>query len=213
MKNSSILVVSLLAFLFAVCTVHAYVYYVEAEKFDPDKSTLAAAGGVWSEKKDKAVFVFSDNYMEYTGPHAGANTSLIYPIPIIGDTSGQWKVWVRCLMPDGGSDSYFFYVSNDDGKTWGPQQTAHGSGQSPDWKWENWVLDTKLKKGSGNVLRIAERETARADVVCMRDDGQNCTDEDCAQWFKENKSGQPKIAVQPFRKLATTWGQLKKQTE
>ena len=209
MRNLATLVVSLLTFLFVVCTVHAYVYYVEAEKYDPDKSVLVAGGGTWKIVTQKAVFVFSDNYMEYTGPHSGANTSLIYPIPIIGDTSGQWKVWVRCLTPDGGSDSYFFYVSNDDGKTWGPQQTAHGSGQSPDWKWENWVLDTKLKKGSGNMLRIAERETARADVVCMRDDGQNCTDEDCAQWFKENKSGQPKLAVQPLHKLAITWGYTK----
>ena len=62
--------------------------------------------------------------MQYSGPHAGANTSLLYPIPNVSEDAGPWRIWIRCTMPDGGSDSYFFYVSKDGGDKWEPQQTA-----------------------------------------------------------------------------------------
>jgi hypothetical protein len=205
MRNVVTVIVLLLAFLFAVCSVHAYVYFVEAENFDPDNSEPVAAGCAWSTVADKNVF--NESYMLYSGPHAGANTSLLYPVPDVGKDTGQWRVWVRCIMPDGGADSYFFYVSTDGGNKWGPQQTAHGSGVWQDWKWEGWTLNTLLEKGDDNVLRIAERENAKADVICIRNDAMTPTDEEYEKWQEEHKEG--KMAVEPLGKFTITWGNIK----
>ena len=205
MYKAIMLVVSFLSLLLPVCSVRAYVYFVEAENFDPDNSEPMVGGAVWNVVDNKDAF--NKKYLDYSGPHAGAITSLLYPIPNVSDAAGQWRVWVKCIMPDGGFDSYFFYVSNDGGDKWGPQQAAHGSGIWQDWKWEGWTLNTPLEKGDENVLRIAERENARADVICIRNDGMMPTDEEYEKWQEENKEG--KISVEPLRKLTTTWGSAK----
>ena len=205
MRRVAVMVIVILTCLFIVCSVNAFVYFVEAENFDPDKSEPVVGGCVWQAVTDKNAS--NESYMQYTGAHAGATTSLLYPIPNVSGDAGAWKVWIRCIMPDGGSDSYFFYVSDDGGKKWSPQQAAHGSGVWQDWKWEGWPLSTPLEKGDGNVLRIAERENAKADVICIRNDGMTPTDEEYEKWQEEHKEG--KIAVEPLSKLATTWGNAK----
>jgi hypothetical protein len=205
MRNTVTVIVLLLVSLSTVCSVNAYVYFVEAENFDPDNSEPVAAGCAWSTAADKDTF--NNSYMLYSGPHAGANTSLLYPLPNVGKDTGPWMVWVRCTMPDGGSDSYFFYVSTDGGEKWGPQQTAHGGGVWEDWRWQGWALSTPLKKGDDNVLRISERENAKADVICIRNDGMTPTDEEYEKWQEEHKVEQ--FAVEALHKIATTWGGAK----
>ena len=205
MRSFIMVIVFLSAFLFAVCPAYAYVYFVEAENFDPDNSEPLAAGCTWTTVEDRDTF--NESYVLYSGPHAGANTSLLYPIPNVSKGAGSWMVWVRCIMPDGGADSYFFYVSTDAGDDWGPQQTAHGSGTGEDWKWEGWTLNTPLENGDDNVLKISERENAKADVICVRNDGVAPTDEEYVTWQEEFDEG--KIAVEPVRKLTTTWGDIR----
>jgi hypothetical protein len=207
MRSFIVVIVFLSTLLFAICPAYAYVYFVEAENFDPDNSEPLAAGCTWTTVEIEDENIFNESYVLYSGPHAGANTSLLYPIPDVSKSAGPWMVWVRCIMPDGGSDSYFFYVSTDAGDDWGPQQTAHGSGTGEDWKWEGWALNTPLEKGNDNVLKISERENAKADVICVRNDGVAPTDEEYVTWQEEYEEG--KIAVEPLRKLTTTWGNIK----
>lgn len=205
MKDLAIVAVLFLTLLFIVCSVQAYVYYVEAENYDPDNSSPVVGGCIWSTVPDKTAF--NESCVQYNGPHAGALTSLLYPIPNVSDSNAPWFVWVRCIMPDGGSDSYFFYVSNDGGQKWGPQQAAHGGGVWLEWQWQSWSLTTPLEKGKDNVLKISERENAKADLICVRNDGMPATDEEYEKWQEENK--EIKISVDPLFKLTATWGYAK----
>lgn len=166
MRNATMIMLLLLVPLLIICSVDAYIYYVEAEDFDPDTSEPVMGGAVWAVVDNKEAF--DGQCVQYTGPHAGATTSLLYPLPNVGKNTGRWQIWIRCIMPDGGSDSYFFYVSTDGGEKWGPQQAAHGGGaEGPAWKWESWVLTSPFEKGGDNVLKISERENAKADLICI----------------------------------------------
>jgi hypothetical protein len=205
MRSLVIVATLFLTSLFTLCSVQAYVYYVEAENYDPDNSKPVVGGCVWSTIADKTAF--NESCVQYRGPHSGALTSLLYPIPNVSDSNPPWMIWVRCIMPDTGSDSYFFYVSNDGGKKWGPQQTAPGGGLWQAWQWQSWSLTTPMENGNGNVLKISERESAKADLICIRNDGIASTDEEYKKWQEENKK--IKIAVEPSFKLTTTWGYTK----
>lgn len=203
-----ILVITVILFFtsfFTIYSTQAYVYYVEAENYDLDNSKPVVGGCVWNTVKDKTAF--NENYVQYNGPHAGALTGLLYPIPNVSDNAVPWIIWIRCIMPDTGSDSYFFYVSNDGGQKWGPQQTVAGGGIWETWEWKSWTLTTPLEKGGGNVLKISERESAKADLICIRNDGMPATDEEYEKWQDEHK--EMKIAVDPLLKLTTTWGYTK----
>ncbi|MEM2991375.1 MAG: hypothetical protein QXQ02_09375 [Halobacteria archaeon] len=204
-KASAILAALFLALLFTICPGQAYVYYVEAESYDPDNSKPVVGACIWSKVADKTAY--NESYIQYNGPHAGALTSLLYPIPNVSDSNAPWFVWVRCIMPDTGSDSYFFYVSNDGGQKWGPQQTAHGGGIWQEWKWQGWSLITPLEKGKGNVLKISERENAKADVICVRNDGVDATDEEYEKWQQEHKT--MRLSVDPLSKMVISWGYVK----
>ena len=197
-------IVLLLIFLFAIPSVYAYVYYVEAEDFDPDTSMPIAGGGTWTITADKEAF--GEEYVRYTGPHTGAVTSLLYPIPDVDDDSKQWMIWIRCIMPDTGADSYFLYVSTDGGNEWGPQQTVSAP-VNPDWQWASWTPITPFEEGADNVLRISEREDARADIICIRNDGAVPSAEEYENWLEAWEKKQ--IAVEPAHKIATTWGNTK----
>jgi len=204
MKNAVVAIAALMLFLSATCSVHAYVYYVEAEDFDPDTSLLSVAGCTWTITADENVF--NETYMKYSGPHVGANTSLFYTLPSINDNPGQCKVWFHCLMPDGGANSYFVYVSTDGGEEWGPQQ-AISSGESPDWKWINWTPITPFESGEGNVIRVSEREDANLDLICVRNDGATPSAAEYPVWLEEWEA--KLIAVEPIHKMATTWGNIR----
>lgn len=204
MKSLTTTIVSLLIFMSAICSVRAYVYYVEAEDFDPDNSVPSAGGGTWAVVEDAEAF--GEKYLRYTGPHAQANTSLLYPLPDIDDNAGQWLVWIRCIMPDTGADSYFLYVSTDGGEEWGTQQTVSAP-VNPDWQWASWTPITAFEKGDGNVLKISEREDARADLICIRNDGAPPSADDYANWLEAWEAKQ--MAVEPINKITTTWGSIK----
>ncbi len=201
-----VIIVLLLTFLFAVYSVHADVYYVEAENYDLETSEPVKGGGTWATVDNKDAF--GEKYLTYNGPHAGAITSLFYTIPKVDNAAAPWRIWLWCVMPDGGSDSYFFYVSNDGGNKWGPQQAAHGAGGLPDWKWENWVLTTPLQKDEGNVLRIAERESAQMDLICIRNDNLAPSEAEYEKWLEDNAN--TGMAVESLHKLTVTWGSIKK---
>jgi hypothetical protein len=204
MRNIVTTIALLLFFLSTVCSVHAYVYYVEAEDFDPDTSVLIAAGSTWTITEDENVF--NEKYMKYSGPHVGANTSLFYTFPDIDDNPGQCKVWFHCLMPDGGANSYFVYISTDGGGKWGPQQTV-SSPESLEWKWVDWAPTTPFDEGEGNVLRVSEREDANLDLICVRNDGAIPSEEDYLAWLEAWEAKQR--PVEPIHKRATTWGNIR----
>ena len=109
-------------------------------------------------------------------------------------------------MPDAGADSYFLYVSTDGGNEWGPQQTV-ASGVNPEWQWANWTPMTAFEEGEGNVLRISEREDARADLICIRNDLGVPSEADYASWLEAWELKQ--IAVEPGHKIAPPWGSTK----
>lgn len=204
MRNATIAIISLLVFLSPVCLVRAYVYYVEAEGFDPDTSVLSMGGGTWTMTEDENAS--SEKYMKYSGPHTGANTSLLYTLPDINDNPGQCRVWFRCLSPNNWTDSYFVYVSTDGGEDWGPQQTVVPA-IDVDWQWMNFTPTTPFEKGEGNVLKISEREDANLDLICIRNDGATPSVDDYATWLEDwELQLQP---VEPAHKMTTTWGNIK----
>jgi hypothetical protein len=207
MRNVITTIVLLLILLSTACSVHAYVYYVEAEAFDPDTSVLSAGGGTWTITEDENVS--NGKYMKYSGPHVGANTSLFYTLPSINDNPGQCRVWFHCFSPDTATDSYFVYVSTDGGEDWGPQQTVVPAVNPDDWQWMDFVPTTPFERGEGNVLRIAEREYANLDLICIRNDGGVPSVEDYVIWLEEWEAKQR--AVEPGHKMATTWGSIRSE--
>ena len=205
MRTFTAMIVVLAVCQFMALSAEAYVYYVEAEDFDVDMSTPVVGAAMWkvSEDNDDAS---GERHVVYTGPHVNAVTSLVYPLAP-GDEQGPvYTVWVRSIMPDGGSDSYFFYISNDGGDTWGPQQTAHGN-VTIEWQWQSWNLLTPLEKGADNALRISERENAQADLISVRDDGQTPNLDEYEEW-KEAADAR-NLGVEPSGKLTTTWMAIK----
>lgn len=207
MRNVATTIVLLLVFLSPVCSVHAYVYYVEAEAFDPDTSVLSAGGGTWTITEDENVS--NEKYMKYSGPHTGANTSLLYTLPDINDNPGQCRVWFHCFSPNNWTDSYFVYISTDGGEDWGPQQTVVPAVIPDDWQWMDFVPTPQFERGEGNVLRISEREDANLDLICIRNDGAAPSAEDYVLWMEEWEAKQQ--PVEPVHKMAATWSSIRSE--
>ena len=201
MRNIAVITVPVFIFLFAICSAHAYVYYVEAEGFDPD-SALIVDDCTWTIEEDASVS--NGKYMIYSGPHSGAKTSLLYTLPDIDDNPEQCKVWLRTLAPNNWTDSCFAYVSTDGGGTWGPQQTlAVAFAEDADWAWADFVPDTPFAAGTGNVLKLSERENFNLDLICIRNDDLGASMDDYALWEETLAS------VKPVHKAATTWGKIR----
>ncbi|MBT3377490.1 MAG: carbon-nitrogen hydrolase family protein [Lentisphaerae bacterium] len=63
---------------------------------------------------------------------------LTYRIPSLS-ASRAWTLWARAQFPDVNSDSFFWQISPDNGKTWSPptpdDQHAIGWQQGPDYQW------------------------------------------------------------------------------
>ncbi|MFC1714137.1 hypothetical protein ACFL6S_10720 [Candidatus Poribacteria bacterium] len=197
-------------FVLVTSSAYAYIYFVEADEFDPDRSELAAAGATWEVKEgggDPIVKEASgEKYMECGGGNHLAATSLMYPIPA-PENNATVTIWLRCRMHNTGHDSFFFYFSDDDGKNWTNQIKGSGGGGDPAWQWKTWSNTVNLKEDGDNLLRVAERESATLDVICLRDDGLTPTDAELAAWLE----AQPveNIAVNPLNNLSTTWGSIK----
>ena len=113
-------------------------------------------------------------------------------------------------MPTTGSDSFYWKISNDGGKTFTPPNAAHGGAQWDNWQWKLPWDGAQLKKGTENVLVIAERENnAKLDAFCLRNDNKIPTDEECLTWLEEHKDGD--FAVTSQQKLPVIWGRIKQQ--
>jgi len=199
MRSTATIVALLLVSLSTVYSAHAYVYYVEAENFDSD-SVLVVEDRIWTIEEDAGMS--NGKYMQYSGPHVAAETSLFYTLSEIDDSPEQCKIWLRCLMPDGGANSYFFYVSTDGGGSWGDQQVTSAA-EAADWKWESWDPATPFEMGPGNVLRVSEREDAYIDLICIRNDGITPSTDEHAAWLEIT------APVEPIHKITTTWGNIR----
>ncbi len=208
-----IISVSLLLPLFLLVTgsAYAYIYFVEADEFDPDKSELDVGGVKWEiieGKGDPIVEEASgEKYMKCSGADKLAVSSLMYPIPE-PEKDAIVTIWLRCRMHNTGHDSYFFYFSDDDGKNWTGQLKGSGGGGDPEWQWKTWNNTVTLKQDEDNLLRVSERENATLDVICLRDDGLIPTDEELEAWLAARPA--ENIAVSPLDNLSTTWGNIKR---
>jgi len=194
--------------LLLTSSAHTYIYFVEAEDYDPDKSELEVGGVKWELKEGDflADEASGEQYMECSGADKLALSSLIYPIP---DDNATVTIWIRCRMHSTGHDSYFFYFSDDGGKEWTDQIKGSGGGGDPEWQWKTWNNTVTLKRGGENLLKVSERENASLDAICLRDDGGTPSDDEMGAWLSANPEDEEKIAVRALDKLSTTWGRIK----
>jgi len=201
MRKIAVITVLVFILLFALHSAHAYVYYVEAESFDSDSAPIVG-DATWTMGEDASAS--NGQFMGYSGPHSGATTGLLYTLPDINDNPDQCKIWLRTLAPNNWTDSCFAYVSTDGGGTWGPQQTlAVAFADDPDWAWADFVPDTPFAAGTGNVLKLSERENFNLDLICIRNDDLGASMDDYAIW------AETLATVKPVHKAATTWGKIR----
>ncbi len=197
---------------FYACYVMADVWFVQAEDFEEERSVLAinekGVNVLWSINDDKKAL--GEKYMTLGGANRNnceACAPLFYPISRIRE-DGAYKLWSRCIMETTGSDSFYWKISNDGGKTFAPLKEAHGGAQWADWEWKLPWDGVQLKKGKDNVLVIAERENnTKLDVFCLRNDNQIPTDDESLKWLEEHQGDD--FAVTSKQKVAITWGKIK----
>ena len=191
----------------------ADVWFVEAENFDEENSILQGLGTWLIKDDDKDVLGGRDGeYMTVQGANRDnckACSPLYYPIPEIRK-AGIYKLWARSIMDTTASDSFYWQISNDGGKTFTGLVEAHGGEQWVEWQWKRPWDGIQLKKGKDNVLIIAERENnTKLDAFCLRNDNQTPTDDEALAWFEANPDGIQ--AVEAQQKLSVIWGRIKQQ--
>lgn len=198
----------------------AEVFWFEAEAFDEEKSNpIFNEQGLnveWAIKEDTTQDIkfgmesFGNMYVIPSGANRDtveAAAGLVYILPDVEKTTG-WQLWIRCVMPTGGSDSFFHQLSDDGGDDWGPATAAHGGAQWQEYLWKSWSIGA-LRKGEGNALRIAERENNyKLDVICLRNDGGAPSDEEY-QAYLDALPEPGGFAVDARGKLTGTWGKIK----
>ena len=118
------------------------VIYISAAGFLPDRS-IPESGTVKWEVEDEAGALTGKSIYAYDS--AGQTmlktpkTSLVYRIPSVEHSEGNWTLWARVLFPDSGSDSFYWSLSADDGETWMPDEatdrSAVGWQTSDEWIW------------------------------------------------------------------------------
>ncbi len=210
------LVVCFALAVFGISVTNAEVFWFEAEEYDEEISNPSfnekGLNVAWDIKDDKDAF--NKQYMVPRGGNRNtqeAAAGLVYIIPDVEKRSG-WVLWIRCIMSTGGSDSFFWQLSQDGGEKWGAPTDAHGGGLWEKWQWHQWNLGM-LEEGEDNALRIAERENnAKFDVICLRNDAQMPLDEDYEDYLKQ-PGKKDKIAVDARGKMADTWGRVKSNAD
>ncbi len=196
----------------------AEVFWFEVEKeYDEEKSNLTfnekGLNVAWDIGVDKDAF--NEQYMTPRGANRDsqqAAAGLVYIIPEVDNING-WQLWIRCMMPTTGSDSFFYQISEDGGEDWGMPIAAHGAMQFEEWTWHRpWNIGT-LRRGEDNAIRIAERENnAKLDVICLRNDGQVPTDEEYEDYLKQ-PGKKEKLVVNAVGKAVSFWGRVKSDGE
>jgi hypothetical protein len=187
------------------------VIWIEAEDFDPDRSTLQsnAVNLTWvvKEKDDPAKEAFGDKYLYADGSHDKTGSSgPVYALPEIEEKAG-WVLWARRIMPTSGSDSFFYEVRNDD--KWQKPPSSQVNGETLDWAWKQGNASLTIDKGEGNFLRISERESGFSiDLLCLRNDGKTPTDEEYNKYLED--APKRKFAVDSSDKLTVVWGDIKR---
>jgi hypothetical protein len=163
---------------------------------------------------------------------------LTYELEVKAGEKGPWAVWARLnRLPDPNS---WFYRTSPDGKKWEPANfdigaagwnNPPGFGQNPEvlqfakgtlvdakgpWYWYKGTGNPNLKDGK-NFLNISPRESGlppnnhAIDMVCIRNDGNDPTDEEAAPFASDGKFLKEELAVNARGKLTTTWGRIRAQ--
>lgn len=186
------------------------VIWIEAEDFDPDRSTLQSGeiNLTWLVKKGdiQADDAFGEEYILASGSHNKTGSSgPVYALPEIHERAG-WVLWARRIMPTTGSDSFFYEVRDDD--KWEKPPANQLSGLALEWEWGKGNNILTIEKGEGNFLRISERESNFSiDVLCLRNDGATPSDEEYEKYLEEKPK--QRFAVDPGDKLVSTWANIK----
>jgi hypothetical protein len=186
------------------------VIWIEAEDFDPDRSTLQSGeiNLTWVVKEGdiQAEDAFGGMYILADGNHdKTASSGPVYALPEIHKRAG-WVLWARRIMPTTGSDSFFYEVRDDD--KWQKPPANQLSGLALEWEWGKGNNTLTIDKGEGNLLRISERESRFSiDVLCLRNDGATPSDEEYEKYLEEKPK--QRFAVDPGGKLAVTWANIK----
>jgi hypothetical protein len=116
------------------------IIFVAAEDFVDNLSRVKIRDTKWIRKEEKDTLT---GKCVYSTGHANAInkpiSKLVYRLPRIKDSSDGWSLWVRVLMPNSGSDSFFWSLSTDAGRNWIPdkatQDSAVGWKINPKWMW------------------------------------------------------------------------------
>ncbi|MCK5805032.1 MAG: carbon-nitrogen hydrolase family protein, partial [Lentisphaeria bacterium] len=117
-------------------------------------------GGKLNVVKDSAALsgshVISVGHLRYNAPKLW----LTYRLPKLGK-SRNWTLWARASFPDVNSDSFYWQLSTDDGKTWIPERPkdTHAVG----WKLSQtytWIPNRTALNASGKVEFKGDLRTA-----------------------------------------------------
>jgi len=194
-------------------------------------------GNVWDVFEDKnalggaALGAPGDN--DFT-----TNSPLVYKLPVAvkAGEAGPWKMWARLNRTD--DPNSFWWKASQDAKNWTPKEfnvDTHSWNNpaaplkvpdKPPWFWFDGVGNPDLKPGD-NYLMLSNRESGvppnvnLIDVISIRNDGKQPTDEEAEKLLAEQYKGitspigispveeKEEQAISPGGKLTTTWGQMK----
>lgn len=110
--------------------------YLPAASFKQEKSVKRGGEAEWKIESDEEAlsgrYIFSRGHGKSEPP--AMETKLIYELPAQKKDSTGWTLWARVKFPNSGSDSFYFRVSNDNGKSWS-ELFAVGWEVSEDWIW------------------------------------------------------------------------------
>ncbi|MBM3235042.1 hypothetical protein FJZ31_01960 [Candidatus Poribacteria bacterium] len=160
------------------------------------------------------------------------NFPLVYKLPVAikAGEAGPWKMWARLNRT--ADPNSFFWKASQNAIKWMPPGfniDTHGWNNpgaplmvpdKPPWFWFDGVGNPEFQPGD-NYLMLSNRESGvppdvnLIDVISIRNDGKQPTDEEAekllAEQYKGIRSPFEKIeeSVSPGGKLTTTWGRMK----
>ena len=114
--------------------------YLPSTSLDPQRSTIVKGKVSWEVGKGEGALSGGWIASQGHGMRETQATALLYKLPPLAEDGRDWALWARVLWPDVGSDSFYWAVSRDGGKTW--QDTLGGKPMAAGWreakKW-TWV--------------------------------------------------------------------------
>jgi hypothetical protein len=128
------------------------VVYLRASEFKAEESATDIQGGRWEKKPDPQALsgfhmVSSGHSLE--GPSVA---QLTYALPTLRK-AGRWQAWARVIFPDEFSNSFYWQLSPDGGRTWTPSKPCEAGAIG--WKVcknYEWVGARPTQKGAGRPI-------------------------------------------------------------